>query len=209
MFARRETAPPSLWVRLGSQAVGLLGLGLLLAFVALRAGDAIALIPPMLSPGTPAPDLTLRVHGSRDLRSLRSYAGTATIVVFYTVYCPGCDVALPQLQMLADSLAAADVHVVAVNLGGCGSDTEVNAELARTGARFPILRDCGGASRTPFLVHGVPTMYLIDRDWVVRDRWVGLATDLTHQRPVVRWNAREGRAILDSLLSPRPERPAT
>ena len=90
----------------------------------------------VLQPGDPFPSLTVALPGGRALRLPDALAGRFGVVLYYRgSWCPYCNAQLSAFQRSLDSLAGADISVVALSV----DDEATTGDLiARHGLRFPV-----------------------------------------------------------------------
>ena len=134
--------------------------------------------------GSVAPDFTLPRLAGGEL-SLSQFRGKAVIVDFWDTWCPPCRRALPHLQELSQTYAG-DLVVIGVAFGQEG-EQKVRSYTAENGLTFEmvlfqesssILQDFGG-------IQSIPTTFLIDRDGVIRKKWVGAADKDAYEAAIV------------------------
>ena len=125
--------------------------------------------------GDPAPAFTLadRTGGQVALSDLR---GRVVCLDFWATWCATCKAALPVLDALARRKGFEDVRFLAVNIDRDGklADRFVAERLADT--KMTLLRDDGGALLARYGAEGMPALYVIDRDGVVRHVEAGYET---------------------------------
>ncbi len=119
--------------------------------------------------GQVAPSFSLeRVGGDQlDLADLR---GDVVLLDFWDTWCPPCRKALPHLQEISTEYTDG-FTVVGVALGQEGA-AKVDAFVSSRGFTFPFVRG-NVAVFQKFGVQSLPTTLLIDKDGVIRKRWVG------------------------------------
>lgn len=133
------------------------------------AGEARPL-PPVVgepAPGYAAP--TLR----GDTLSLASLRGDVVLVNLWATWCPPCRREMPGLQRLQDELGAEGLRVVAVSIDAPSSAEEIRPFLEETGITFTVLHDAEQRVTRTFATTGVPETFLIGRDGVLLNRWIG------------------------------------
>ena len=112
----------------------------------------------------PAPDG--RRHRSDD------YAGRPLLINFWATWCPPCRSEMADLEALHRRLAPAGLRLLAISV-----DDDVNLVreyVRREGLTFTILLDPGQRWSGPALaVPGFPTTYLVGRDGLIREAWIG------------------------------------
>lgn len=125
--------------------------------------------PPLLQPGTPAPDFTARDH-ERNPVTLSALKGRNVVLVFYPHdNTPVCTRQLCEFRDQSAYAAAQNTLVFGVNNGGEKSHAGFRAKHSLP---FPLLVDEDNRiarlyhSRGPLWV--IRTVYLIDKDGVIR-----------------------------------------
>ena len=90
----------------------------------------------VLQPGDPFPSLTVTLPGGRTLRLPDALAGRFGVVLYYRgSWCPYCNAQLSAFQRSLDSLADADISVVALSVDDEATTLDL---IARHGLRFPV-----------------------------------------------------------------------
>jgi thiol-disulfide isomerase/thioredoxin len=142
--------------------------GLVLARAA-RAGPEPQLFP--FEPPRTAPPLELlrpdgTPFGLGDLR------GRAVLVNFWATWCEPCVAEMPALEALRSQLAPR-LEVLGVNFKE--GPARIEAFVARSGVRFPIVRDTDGAVAAAWEARVFPSSFLVQRDGRVALKVVGEA----------------------------------
>jgi len=122
--------------------------------------------------GNLAPDFNLENIAGGQLQ-LSSLKGKAVIVDFWDTWCPPCRKALPSLEAVSKKYAD-DLVVVGVAFNREGIE-KVRQYVSSNNLTFPMVvadkdyqvaKDFGG-------VQSIPTTFVLDRDGVITDVWVG------------------------------------
>jgi cytochrome c biogenesis protein CcmG/thiol:disulfide interchange protein DsbE len=108
----------------------------------------------------PAPELPSEVlSGHRvDLASLR---GKPALVNFWASWCEPCKEEAPELKRFSDTLGNRGT-LVGVDWGD--SAQGANAFIAKSGWRYPILRDPSQKVGTQYGINGLPTTFVLDSE---------------------------------------------
>jgi cytochrome c biogenesis protein CcmG/thiol:disulfide interchange protein DsbE len=118
-----------------------------------------------------------------DLASLR---GEIVLLDFWATWCPPCRASIPILSRIHTRFRDEHVRVI-------GVDTEANLDPAtlasahrRLGGSFPSIQDVTGEITAAYDVHNLPTLFLLDRQGVVRYVHVGAADGAALEREIQR-----------------------
>lgn len=124
------------------------------------------------SPGVasgPAPDFQgVTLQG--DQVSLDGYRGEPLLLVVWAEWCRICRIELPMIEPLTER------HQVLTLAIQSGNDQDVREFLAAQGLQLPVLNDAQGELAAELGVRGVPVMYIIDSDGMIRFTEVGLTS---------------------------------
>jgi len=144
--------------------------------------------------GDPAPAFTLPDFGGGQV-GLSELRGRVVCLDFWATWCATCKTALPALEALARRPGFEDVRFLAVNIDRAGEPADRFVAERLPGAKLTLLRDAGGALLARYGAEGMPALYLIDRDGVVRHVEAGYETAAL----------RRVERALDDLVTTRPE----
>lgn len=108
-----------------------------------------------------------------DTVRLADLRGKVVLLNFWATWCPPCKAEMPDLNTLHETYGAEqDFVVLAVNIEE--RPAVVSAFAQQYKLSFPLLLDTEGTvSSQTYSVRSLPTSIVIDRNGVVRDRWVG------------------------------------
>jgi len=141
------------------------GLALLAASPAIRAQgrgmSPVAGVPP-------APTLALPDMDGKSI-DLARYRGKVVLVNFWATWCPPCRKEFPSLGRVRKLFKPADFEVLAVNVG---EDAETAFSFAGS-PDFPVLFDRNSQAMEAWLVKGLPTTLVVDRQGRLALRAVG------------------------------------
>jgi len=118
-------------------------------------------------PAYAAPDL------AGDSTSLASLRGRVVVLNTWATWCPPCREEMPELQAVHEELRSAGVTVIAVSIDARDDAAEIREFLRIAGVTFPVLHDADERISRLFRATGVPETFLIDREGVLRHRWIG------------------------------------
>jgi peroxiredoxin len=137
-------------------ALGLLGCN--------RKGDRPWIGSPFPAFVLPAADGTM--HDSRE------YFGRPLLINFWATWCPPCRREMADLDTLNGKLGRSGLGLVAISVDG--DRNLVREYLRHEGLGLTVLIDRDQQwSASALRVPGFPTTYLVGRDGVIRDAWIG------------------------------------
>jgi peroxiredoxin len=137
--------------------------------------------------GKAAPDFTLPDIDGQHI-SLQEYRGKVIFLNFWATWCIPCREEMPALEQLHQKYQSKGLVVVAINLKE--SAEQVKGFFQKHTLSFPALLDHNGTIFREYLVAGMPTTYLIDRDSQILARGIG-ARD---------WTRPEALELIGALL---------
>lgn len=104
--------------------------------------------------------------------------GKATLIVFWSVFCPMCREMMPAIDRFAARHGTA-VRVVGVNLDGKRFSNAVRAWMKETSPHFPVgldeIKDDFFIASDPYGVEKTPTAVLVDGAGLVHGAWAAEA----------------------------------
>lgn len=120
--------------------------------------------------GKKAPDFILTdIHGKN--LSLSSLKGRIVIINFWATWCPPCRAEMPSLNRLYKEYGTRGLVVLAIS-----TDTSANvvkSYLNKNPFDFTILLDTDNKVSRQFRVFSIPTSFLIDKNSVIIQRYIG------------------------------------
>lgn len=139
--------------------------------------------PPRI--GQAAPDFT--VQDADRTVSLGQFRGQVLVLNFWGTFCPPCIEEMPSLISMAQIMKPKGVTVLGISI-----DVDAGAYhkfLVDHGVKFLTVQDPDQKTSSLYGTHGWPETYIIDRNGVVRRKFIG----------PVDWNAPEIRDYLEKL----------
>lgn len=125
---------------------------------------------PAVALGRYAPDFELPDLTGQQV-SLSQWRGQTLLVNFWASWCEPCREEMPLLQATYEAYGDDGLMVLGVNMGEEARRVAGFAE--DLGLTFPTLVDEKTDVGTLYRVRGAPTTYFIDREGVIRQRYVG------------------------------------
>ena len=120
--------------------------------------------------GKLAPDFTLSSLERQDI-SLSDFQGKPVLLSFWATWCPPCRAQKPHLIAAYNDFADQGLVILGVNMRE--GRAHVKEYVAQKGIPFPILLDANGEVARLYQVRGIPAMFLIDRQGIVRETRIG------------------------------------
>jgi thiol-disulfide isomerase/thioredoxin len=102
--------------------------------------------------------------------SLAQWRGKQVYLNFWSAGCGFCLAEMPRLEALRQQYKDT-VEIVAVNIDP--ESISLDPALRKLPVSFPVLRDSLGITRDRYQVEGTPAGFLIGKDGVLRQRFVG------------------------------------
>jgi cytochrome c biogenesis protein CcmG, thiol:disulfide interchange protein DsbE len=125
--------------------------------------------PPRI--GAPAPDFTLQ--DSDHKVSLSDYRGKVVLLNFWATWCPPCIIEMPSLIALQQKMKDKDVVILGVSIDE--DEAAYHKFLKNYGVNFVTVLDKDRKTPTLYGTFGWPETYIIDRQGVVRRKFIGAA----------------------------------
>jgi len=118
--------------------------------------------------GGKAPDIT--VQDSDRKVSLHDFKGKIVVLNFWATYCVPCIEELPSLMQLQKQMGS-KITVVAISEDD--SQEKYHAFLKKYNVDLLTVRDTSQDSKTIYKTTAVPETFVIDKDGIVRRKWIG------------------------------------
>lgn len=125
-----------------------------------------------LAVGELAPDFVLTYADGNQVK-LSDLRGRPVILNFWATWCGPCRLEMPDLVRVYQEHAADGLVVIGVNFQEDAGRIEEFAE--EFDITFPLVADAGDIARA-YQVRVMPSSYFIDKDGIVKTRWLGVLT---------------------------------
>ncbi|MBU0728493.1 MAG: TlpA family protein disulfide reductase [Proteobacteria bacterium] len=122
--------------------------------------------------GKPAPDFTLFDLDGKTWK-LSDLKGQVVFVNFWATWCPPCREEMPSMQTLYTSMPADRFKMLAILYNDDPGLADVFTK--RVGTTFPILTDPKNEAGKAYGLTGVPETFIIDKQGVLREKFIGPA----------------------------------
>jgi cytochrome c biogenesis protein CcmG, thiol:disulfide interchange protein DsbE len=156
---------------------------LTIGLLALLSGCYSGTRPPHI--GQNAPDFS--VQDTDHKITLSQFRGQVVVLNFWGTFCPPCIAETPSLIQMQSKLKKNGVTVLGVSIDA--DDAAYHKFLKQFGVNFVTVRDEAQKSSTLYGTFGWPETYVIDRNGVVRRKFIG----------AVDWNSPEVVDFLSKL----------
>jgi peroxiredoxin len=121
--------------------------------------------------GAAAPDFVLKSVDGKDIR-LSDYRGRVVLLNFWATWCPPCRSEMPSIESLSRKMNGYDFAVLAVSIDGFET-SQLKNMISPNHYSFTVLHDPEQKVADIYLITGIPTTYIIDKDGVIIDKSVG------------------------------------
>jgi peroxiredoxin len=118
--------------------------------------------------GTKALDFTLDDVRGR-ATSLKDFEGRKVVfLVFSATWCPACNREIPELIKLQNEYGPKGLEIVDIYIQE--SQKKISSFVEKNRINYTILLDLDGSVARQYKVHGIPTLMVIDKESVIRER---------------------------------------
>jgi peroxiredoxin len=121
--------------------------------------------------GAPAPDFVLNGIDGKSVR-LSDYRGKVVFLNFWATWCPPCRSEMPSIERLNRKMDGHDFVILAVSIDGFET-TQLKNMISPSNYTFTVLHDPEQKVADIYLISGIPTTYIIDKDGMIVDKSVG------------------------------------
>ncbi|MEK7766999.1 MAG: TlpA disulfide reductase family protein, partial [bacterium] len=97
------------------------------------------------------------------------------IMDFWATWCGPCRMAMPALQSFQQKHAK---HVEVLSINQLENAERVAAFVKANNLQLHVLLDQDGAVSSAYRVFGIPTLYVVDKTGILRQKYVGYRQDL-------------------------------
>ncbi len=146
-------------------------------WVALWLG-AVVVVPVWgIEEGQPIPEFSIQAFDGNDY-SRATVQGKPLLLIFWNTWCPVCLKELPLVNRLAEEFGPQGLVILAVNTAINDSEIKARVYVEKYGYQFPIAFDHHFETGQAFGLRGVPTIFLVDAQGIVRYKRSELPEDM-------------------------------
>jgi peroxiredoxin len=127
--------------------------------------------------GEPMPDFSIQTFDGRNL-TRAALDGNPVLLVFWNTWCPNCMRELPKINRLANKFDPQKLTVLAINTAINDTENKARAYWTKSGFGFPCGFDHTFEIGQSFAIRGVPTLFLVDAQGIVRFKQAVLPADM-------------------------------
>jgi cytochrome c biogenesis protein CcmG/thiol:disulfide interchange protein DsbE len=139
------------------------------------------------APGFNAVDI---MRSDTELKTLSDYRGQVVLLNIWATWCGPCKQEMPSMERVHQRLRNEGLAVVAVSIDAPGMEPAIREFVREYGLTFDVLYDRTELFRNVYRYTGVPETYIIDREGIIRRKWIGDAE----------WDSPSNVRFLESLL---------
>ena len=130
--------------------------------------------------GPVAPDFSLKNLSSQRV-TLKQYRGNIVILDFWATWCPPCRASIPELIKLQDKFKKKGLVILGISMDDPrrADNQYIQSFCEKFKVNYMVLRYNSNVLESYFgrQAPALPTMYVIDREGIVRDKHVGFSSD--------------------------------
>ena len=135
----------------------------------------------MLLTGQRAASFTLKSLDGQEY-SLAALRGKVVVMDFWATWCPPCREEMPHLEKISKELAAREIVFVGVNDEDAGT---AKSFIKKNGYEIPVLMDSKREARRRYGINAIPSLFIIDRDGVIRQHFIGSRSEATLRKAIL------------------------
>ncbi len=129
-------------------------------------------LQPSVKKGNPAPDFRLSDLNGQEV-ALSQFRGKVVFLNFWATWCPPCIEEIPSINALQKKVQSNDFVILTVNIDQTGREN-IKKFVDSRGLEFRVLLDPkSDVSAGKYGISGVPETFLIDRNGIVIERYIG------------------------------------
>jgi len=138
---------------------------------------------PALKIGVPAPTFALDRLDGASVRFPEQYRGQVVAIRFWADWCPSCRSEMTALEPVYRQYRDRGLVILAVNV--LQPPETVRPFVNQLGISYDVLLDREGEVTRRYLVMALPVTYIIDRQGIVRTRFIGESTPEVFARAII------------------------
>jgi cytochrome c biogenesis protein CcmG, thiol:disulfide interchange protein DsbE len=122
------------------------------------------------APGFNAVDV---MRSDTELKTLSDYRGQVILLNIWATWCDPCKKEMPSMERLHRDLKDRGLAVVAVSIDKPDMESTIRQFVKDYDLTFDVLYDRAELFRAVYRYTGVPETYIINREGVIRRKWIG------------------------------------
>ena len=120
----------------------------------------------LVGPGSEAPDFHAVNLATGETMALADYRGQVLLLNIWATWCVPCELEMPSIQRLHETLGPKGLKVVAVSIDQSESE-EVLEWVRERNLTFEVLQDREGRIERTYQTTGVPESFIVDRAGII------------------------------------------
>lgn len=129
-------------------------------------------------PGNKAIDFELKNLAGETVR-LSDYKGKTVVLNFFASWCPPCQVEMPHINRVYETMKDQDVVIIGVNLTQQDNMDDLKKLLEENSITFPIVLDEKSVVATSYAIRSIPVNVVINAEGIVTEYAIGAVNEET------------------------------
>lgn len=129
-------------------------------------------------PGNKAIDFELKNMAGETVR-LSDFKGKTVVLNFFASWCPPCQVEMPHINKVYETMKDQDVVIIGVNLTAQDNMDDLKKLLEENSITFPIVLDEKSEVATSYAIRSIPVNVVINAEGIVTEYAIGAVNEET------------------------------
>lgn len=129
-------------------------------------------------PGNKAIDFELKNMAGETVR-LSDFKGKTVVLNFFASWCPPCQVEMPHINKVYETMKDLDVVIIGVNLTAQDNMDDLKKLLEENSITFPIVLDEKSEVATSYAIRSIPVNVVINAEGIVTEYAIGAVNEET------------------------------